>query len=151
MDLVKAVREQAEPIIEQNDAYLVDCTVRREHGTCIIEIFIDTDTGVTTEFCAAISRDLAARLEADNIIQGRYRLEVSSPGLDRPLKLHRQYLKNIGRTLKIKHTAEGSTVVTTGKLMTVAEHSISVEDEKGETIEVPMGGILRATVEPRFS
>jgi ribosome maturation factor RimP len=150
MDLVRLIRELARPVIERYDAYLVDCTIRGEGGTRVIEIFIDADQGVSTELCASISRDLSKQLDAGVSIPGRYRLEVSSPGLDRPLKLYRQYPKNIGRTLKVKYAAEGTTAVITGKLTTVAESSITLEVEKGSVIEIPMNGILRATIEPRF-
>ncbi len=151
MDLVKAVREQAEPIIEGYNAYLVDCIVRGERGTRVVEVFIDSDTGITTELCASISRDLGTQLDANDIIPGRYRLEVSSPGLDRPLKLYRQYLKNIGRTLKVKYTIDGTTVIATGKLKAVTEQSIVVEDEEGGTVEIPIPGILCAIIEPRIT
>jgi len=145
MDLVKEVRERAEPIIEGYNAYLVDCVVRSERGTRVVEVFVDSDPGITTELCASISRDLGAQLDTNDIIHGHYRLEVSSPGLGRPLKLYRQYLKNIGRTLKVKYTAEDATAIVIGKLTAVTEHSIVVEGEEGSTV-----GILRATVEPRF-
>jgi ribosome maturation factor RimP len=150
MDLANAVRERAEPIVESHGAYVIDCIVRGERGTRVIELFIDTDPGITTELCASISRELVTRLDSDDTVPGRYRLEVSSPGLDRPLKLYRQYQKNIGRTLKVKCTVEGSTVTITGTLKAVTEFSICLEDEKGGNIEVPMNGIHRATVEPRF-
>ncbi|MGD0338185.1 MAG: ribosome maturation factor [Bacteroidota bacterium] len=150
MNLAKTVCNHAEAIIEGYKAYLVDCTVRGEHGTRVVEVFVDSDSGVTTELCASISRDLAARLDAAEIIHGRYRLEVSSPGLDRPLKLYRQYPKNIGRTLKVKYTMEGTAVTVVGKLVTVKENSIMVENEEGTAVEIPIAGILRATVEPRF-
>jgi ribosome maturation factor RimP len=150
MDLAIAVRERAEPIVESHGAYVIECLIRGERGTRVVELYIDTDPGITTELCAAISRELASRIDADDIVPGHYRLEVSSPGLDRPLKLHRQYKKNIGRTLKVNFTHGGAAVTITGTLTAVTDSSISIEDEKTGVVELPLGGIHRATVEPRF-
>jgi ribosome maturation factor RimP len=150
MDLASAVRQCAVPIVENHGAYVIDCIVRGERGVRVVELYVDTDPGITTEICASISRQLATLLDTEDTVPGRYRLEVSSPGLDRPLILFRQYPKNIGRTLKVKWTLEGSTATVTGTLKAVTELSIWLEDEKGGSIEIPMSGIQRATVEPRF-
>ncbi len=150
MDLVKAIRDAAGPIIDQHDAYLIDCIVRGERGGRIVEIYIDSDRGITTELCAGVSRDLGSKIDAADLIPGRYRLEVSSPGLDRPLKLPRQYPKNIGRTLKVQYSENGETKTISGLLTTVREASIVVENEKGTPVEIPMNAIGQATVEPSF-
>jgi len=150
MDLAVAVRERAEPIVENHGAYVIDCLVRGERGTRVVELYIDTDTGITTELCAAISRELASRLDADGVVPGHYRLEVSSPGLGRPLKLHRQYTKNIGRTLTVNYTHGGAAMTITGTLTAVTDSSITIEDEKAGVVVIPVGEIHRATVEPRF-
>jgi len=82
-----------------------------------ITILLDKDEGITIDECASVSRRLAAALESEEIIEGSYNLEVSSPGLDQPLRLARQYKKNLGRDLKIS-LSNGEII--NGKL-TVAE------------------------------
>jgi ribosome maturation factor RimP len=84
-------------------------------------ILLDKDEGITIEECASVSRRLAAVLEAEETIEGSYNLEVSSPGLDQPLKIPRQYKKNVGRDLKVTLT-DGETI--TGKLTAAEEDYI---------------------------
>ncbi len=150
MDLVKAIQDLAGPIIEQHGAFLVECVVRGERGGRVVEVDIDSDSGITTEVCASISRDLSARLDAADLIPGRYRLEVSSPGLDRPLKLFRQYPKNVGRTLTVRYSESGETKTLTGLLKSVTEQSIVLETEQKPPVEIPFSAIGQAMVEPRF-
>ena len=66
-----------------------------------ILVFADSDTGLSIDTCVQISRYLASYLDEDEEIQGDYSLEVSSPGIDLPLKVHRQYKKNVGRQVQV--------------------------------------------------
>ena len=79
--------------------YIVDLVVAPNHH---IGVFIDGDEGVSLDTCTQISRILESILDAEPTLGGIYELEVSSPGVSRPLKFLRQYLKHVGRTLKIK-------------------------------------------------
>jgi ribosome maturation factor RimP len=65
-------------------------------------IHVDGDEGISIQDCAAISRHVGFHLEEENTIEKAYNLEVSSPGVGEPLKLQRQYVKNIGRELSVK-------------------------------------------------
>lgn len=82
------------------DSFLVEVTVV-ERGKLRVLVIIDGDKGVSIDRCARISRKLGADIEAQNIIEDAYNLEVSSPGIDHPLKLRRQYVSNIGRSIKV--------------------------------------------------
>ena len=77
--------------------YLVDVSF----GGQKLQVTADHDDGLSIDVCAQISRNLGEELEARELISNKYTLEVSSPGLDQPLQLARQYVKNIGRELKI--------------------------------------------------
>lgn len=99
-----------------------------------IKIFIDNDTGMTIEKCVAVNRALYKKLEESNTFpDGDFSLEVSSPGLDEPLKLHRQYVKNLGRTVEI--TLNNGTQVE-GRLLSANENSIEIEEKKGKKKEL---------------
>jgi len=99
-----------------------------------IKIFIDNDTGMTIEKCVALNRALYKKLEEGNTFpDGDFSLEVSSPGLDEPLKLHRQYVKNLGRTVEI--TMNDGTQVE-GKLLSANETSLEIEEKKGKKKEL---------------
>ncbi|WP_316822071.1 ribosome assembly cofactor RimP [Pedobacter gandavensis] len=101
-------------------------------------IHVDGDEGISIQDCAAISRHVGFHLEEENTIDKAYNLEVSSPGVGEPLKLTRQYVKNIGRELSVKLTGGE---IKEGKLLSVEENGITIEakvKEKGKkaTLEV---------------
>lgn len=124
----------------------------------VLSFLVDTDEGITIDKCARISRKLSAWLEETDPFDFPFSLEVSSPGLSRPLRIPRQYTKNIGRRLKVK-TAEGKTV--SGFLDAVSETGITLEldakkkPKKSEIqedthIELAFDAILEAKIEISF-
>lgn len=86
-----------------------------------LEVFIDSDSSMTFRKCQRISRFLEAWMDEEQPLGEKYTLNVSSPGVDRPLKFHRQYVKNLGRTLDVT-TNEGENLK--GELKTVEEDHI---------------------------
>lgn len=93
--------------------FLVD-VIASARNLSKITVVIDGDQGVTIDDCSELSRALSAKLDEQDFGQGRYVLEVTTPGLDQPLKLQRQYAKNIGRSLKVHRTDKS---ILTGKLI----------------------------------
>jgi len=91
-----------------------------------ITVIIDSDQGVTIDDCTQLSKDLSAKLDELNIGASRYLLEVSTPGLDHPLKLKRQFHKNVGRKLKV-HRKDKS--LQTGKLTDSNDTNIVLMEE----------------------
>lgn len=89
-----------------------------------IQVFLDSDSGLTIDRCARISRYLEGHLEEEGLVPEHYNLEVSSPGVGQPLKLRRQYTKNIGRKVEVK-MAGGDTWK--GQLEGVTEDHIQVK------------------------
>ena len=150
MDLASAITPIATPVVERQGGFLVEVSIRGERGTRIVEIFIDSDTGVTADLCAAVSREISAELDAREVIQGRYRLDISSPGIDRPLKFIRQYKKNIGRTLKVHYADENEAKITTGTLRLVNDTQITLESENQTLVAIPLTAIRKAVVEPQW-
>jgi len=119
--------------IERPDVFLVSAKL---HSNGKLIILIDGDKGVGIAECVQISRYVGFKLEEENVIETAYNLEVSSPGIDMPLTLPRQYTKNIGRTLSIK-MADGSK--REGTLNGLTEDAIMIEEkikEKGKKAEV---------------
>lgn len=95
-----------------------------------ISVYIDGDAGVTIEKCVQLNRALYKEIVEQGVCKdGEFALEVSSPGVDEPLQLVRQYVKNIGRPLEIK-TAEGKTIE--GKLLQADEKGIELEEVRGK-------------------
>src|ERR1700685_172937 len=105
MNIEKRVTELVEEkIADRPDLFLVEVKM---HSNGKLIILVDGDKGIGIADCAAISRHVGFHLEGENVIDQAYNLEVSSPGIDTPLTLPRQYVKNIGRQLAIK-IADGS-------------------------------------------
>jgi len=145
-DRVRALVE--EKIAERPDLFVVRVKM---HANGLLEILLDGDQGIAIEDCARVSRQVGFHLEEENLIDRAYRIEVSSPGLGTPLLLHRQYLKNTGRNVRVK-TAGGDEHE--GKLCHVSETAIVLEEktkEKGrkavvQRTEIPFGDIIETKV-----
>ena len=121
------------------------------HENNELKVFIDSDEGLTSGICVRINRALRDHLETSLILGENYALEVSSPGIDRPLKLRRQYVKNIGRRLSVKRAIDG---IIEGELKEVGVENILIEiKEKKEIkiIEIPFDQIEWSKVLVSFS
>lgn len=106
------------------EVYLVEFVMRNVNGREIVELYVDTDTGITIDDCARLTRAMLEALETDTeareIFGKNLRLEISSPGISRPLVLARQYKKNIGRRLRIQFVDASSMMqVVEGTLLAV--------------------------------
>jgi len=107
--------------------FLVEIKIKPTNN---VKLFLDGDQGVTIEKCISWNRALYKKIEEENLFpNGDFSLEVSSPGVDEPLKLFRQYKKNIGRTVEVI-LKEGNKI--TGKMIDVTEDAITVEETKGK-------------------
>ncbi len=147
-ELFEQISRFTTPILEQIKGYLVDLNMRGEGGTTVLEVFVDTDKGITADECAEVSRSLSVEIERQNIFTGRYRIEVSSPGLERPLKLERQFRKNIGRQLKIVTNTNSEPL--TGILEEVTETSLTLSAGEKQSLPLALTDVREAYVLPRF-
>lgn len=124
MPLVEEIHKLLEPYLEDGKYFVVDLLVKPSRMGHQVTVLVDSDEGITISECASISRRLGKDIEARELFDTAYNLEVSSPGLDQPLRLPRQYAKNIGRNLKI-NLIDGSIVE--GKLTSWNEEAIDIE------------------------
>jgi len=134
MQVEKRVKELVEEkIADRPELFLVDIKMLPNNK---LIIHVDGDEGINIQDCAAISRHVGFHLEEENVLEKAYNLEVSSPGIGEPLKLKRQYDKNIGREVSVK--LEGGDVKE-GRLLNVTESGITIEakvKEKGKKAEL---------------
>lgn len=91
-----------EPIVEQAGAELVDLQVAGSHGRPVVRAYVDTDGGITLDECARLSRLMEAELEASGTVPERYVLEVSSPGIDRPLTRRKHFERFVGQEIDVR-------------------------------------------------
>lgn len=152
------IRELAEEAIEKaelSDCYVVDVSIKGQK----IEVFMDADEGITFAKCKKVSRHIENYLDESKILGESYTLDVSSPGVSRPLAFPRQYRKNIGRKFDILRNSDDGKLV--GTLTGVEEGFITVESEvvekegkkkKKVTVkhEIPFEDIKRAIIKIEF-
>ena len=112
-----------DPFLEEGRIFVVDIIIKPSKVSQKISILVDSDEGITIQECTSISRRLAKQLEELEVFTEAYTLEVSSPGLDQPLILPRQYRKNVGRNLKV--TLKTGDIVS-GKLAEASDEIIRI-------------------------
>jgi ribosome maturation factor RimP len=103
--ITSQVMDLAHPVLEEIGFELVDVEYLSDHGRWVLRIYIDKDKGVTIEDCARISNELGDLIDIKDIIEHEYVLEVSSPGLNRPLKKEKDFIRVIGKKIKVRMTA----------------------------------------------
>lgn len=127
------LKEQIEKLVNDNleseQHFLVDIVISAQKGPKKVLILLDGDEGINIDDCAKLSRKVGNIVEEEGIIEDAYRLEVSSPGLDHPIVLVRQYIKNIGRNVRIT-TNEGEQ--REGILLNASDTEVTIEEEKGK-------------------
>ncbi|MBS1114309.1 MAG: ribosome maturation protein RimP [Nitrospirae bacterium] len=146
-DMKKKIQELADSIAGQFAVDIVDVELSGSSRKPLIRIFIDKENGVTLDDCGKFSRALSALLDVEDPIPTSYVLEVSSPGLDRPLKVMRDFERSIGKLVRIvARTKIDEQYVFTGRLTRVeGEHIILSFDDK--EMEIPFDQISRARLE----
>jgi ribosome maturation factor RimP len=116
----------------------------------ILRVYIDHPQGVDVDMCVDVSRQTSAILDVEDPITGEYNLEVSSPGLDRPLFTLEQYQLHIGQTISLRlRSAFGGRRKFTGLLRGVEGDDVVLLVDNEELL-LPVGGIEKANVVPRF-
>ncbi len=98
----KKTEELVMPLIEENNFELVDIEYVKEADRFYLRVYIDKEGGITIDDCEIISRTLEEKLDAKNFISDSYILEISSPGLGRPLKKEKDFERSIGKEVEIK-------------------------------------------------
>jgi len=146
-EIKEKIKSLLAPILDQHQAFLIDIAVRNERGGKLVQVFVDTDIGVIIEQCAKISRELAGEIERENVIETSYRLEVSSPGIDKPLKLLRQYRKNIGRRFVVTYEKAGTKATIVGPLSSIVDDMLTFAPDKGEPVTLRFSEIVESREE----
>jgi len=157
-DVIGQVREVAVRAASTYGLDVFDVQYRREAGGMVLRVQIDrpgpaakAEESVSVDDCARVSRDLSALLDVEEIVPTAYILEVSSPGLDRPLRTVDDFKRFAGRQAKVvvREKINGQTFFR-GRLLGVEDDAVIVEAEGGRRHVVPLGLIARANLEVEF-
>ena len=131
MELKEKLMEIVKPICESEGFYLLDIKVSGSWRKPVYQVFADNETGITLDDCVSLSRKIEDELDFRDDFPKNYRLDVSSPGVDHPLKYDWEFKKNIGRTLVIKHLVEDKIRRDVGKLINFNDTVIVLETKHG--------------------
>lgn len=121
------VEQMMESILVSNNYELIDVEYVKEAGTWYLRIYIDKEGGITVDDCEIASRALEEKLDKDDPITDPYILEVSSPGLDRPLKKDKDFDRSIGKPVDIKlYKPQNNQKEFSGSLESYDENSVEI-------------------------
>lgn len=151
LDTIQKIKDLAAPLVESKDLFVVDIEHKTGSGLNEVWLYLDAqDRGVNLDECADISRELGFLIEAHELFEKKYRLNVSSPGLSRPLSDVRQYKKNEGRKAKVKFKKEDEYDKAEGIIVGVDENGIMLEDQNGKSVKVLFDDIKEAKIVPNI-
>lgn len=163
--LPEHIEERIRRFVEAADLILLEIVRRGQINSTVIEVIVDSEHGADLDTLAGLSRQIGQFLdEEEDSVKGRYRLEVSTPGLDRPLQYDWQYRKNLGRLVNVTFLDEekGKTTLLF-RLLDADGESLRLEKgakgksgkntKKGqpsEPVVLPLAAIKRVVVEPEL-
>ncbi len=156
--IVEHVKTAAARVAESHGLELFDVQFRREAAGMVLRVQIDrpgpaatAEESVSVEDCAHVSRDLSVVLDVEDIVPGAYTLEVSSPGLDRPLRGRADFDRFAGRRAKVvmRESVDGQTFFK-GRLAGVESDAVLIVGDDGRQHRVPLGIVSRANLEVEF-
>ena len=141
------IRDAITAAVERRGAHCIDLVVRGDRAKQVIEVYIDAEVGITTDLCADVSREVSAAIDAGNLLPGPYRLDVSSPGIDRPLRFPWQYRKHQGRRVHVRFREADQERTIDGTLASAGEDAITVQTKNGaEPVVVRFDAIVEARI-----
>jgi ribosome maturation factor RimP len=147
MDLQQKIEEIATPYLNTIDAFIVDIHIVRVEQRKVLQLFVDTESGITIGQCTELNRNIGEALELQNIMQDSYLLEVSSPDLTKPLKLLRQYRKNIGRQFRVRFRKDDGVVEINAKLDRIEGDILTFITRSEETYKIYFNEIIESIEE----
>ena len=151
MDIIKEnIVRISNEIAEKLNFFVIDINFRGDNRKKIIEVFVDAEKNIDADNLAVISREINSIIEDQDIIQQGYRLDVSTPGVDRPLKFLKQFPKHINRNFEVTYKAEDETRTITGKLLSVEREELTFLSDKKEVL-IEFKNITTAKVIISFS
>ena len=151
LGVIAAVSDTVAPVIDELDLELVEVEFRPETGGWVLRVVIDSESGIKLEDCSAVSRAVSDLLDVEDIVGHAYRLEVSSPGLSRPLRNQRDYQRCLGRKAKLttRKAVEKYGSVVIGSVVAVDDNNVTL-DVEGEKVVVSLAQVARAKLVVEF-
>ena len=141
------IRELTLSVLEDTELFLVDLILKGHPGSRTLWVYVDSEKGgVNLDECAKVSEELGFLLEAHDVIKGRYRLNVSSPGVDKPLMDKRQYFTKIGRNASVKYQYEDEQETIKGVIRNFDGNDLYIEQGNGQQKTIPFEDIIETKI-----
>jgi ribosome maturation factor RimP len=147
-----SLREKIEPLIKDEGLEMVEFKFSGTGHSCILRVFVDKAGGVSVEQCASLSRKLGDFLDTEDIIPGKYTLEISSPGLDRPLVESADFKRKVGEKVRVfLNEAVSGKREMEGKIKHLSEENLVLEEssasgQNGKECIIPLKKINKAKI-----
>ena len=149
--LSQNVNETIEPLLNTQGIDLVELQLQQHKGRWLVRIFVDNDAGISLEDCRRLNSEIGQLMDAENVIPGSYVLEVSSPGLDRPLRnlrdFRRQHQRVVTVFLQVPHLDRAQY---TGRVTGVTKSHLFLQTDPDTPVMIPFQSISHGTVELQF-
>jgi ribosome maturation factor RimP len=146
-EIADRVRAIADPIVSHEGMELVDVEYRRESKGWVLRLYLDKEGGVTLDDCTRISQEVGRSLDIEDFIEAPYTLEVSSPGLTRPLKNEKDFVKYRHSLIKVKTLDPiQNRRHFKGRLLGISEDKIEILGEGG-IFRIPLSNVAKANLE----
>ena len=143
--IIDKVQEFLQSLLPSMELELFDVQFLRDGQGWVLRVFIESETGVTLEHCSSVSRELGRYLDVEDFIDRAYNLEVSSPGLERPLRSTDDFRRYCGKKARVKlHNAIDSEKVFEGVIEEVVDDLIHLKLENGRSIQFSFEKINKA-------
>lgn len=149
--LQESLLELAESVLSDSNTFVVDVDVSSTGKQTLLSVYIDTEEGgVNIDQCAKISRELSFLIETNELVEDKFTLNVSSPGLDRPLRDERQYQKNLNRKASAKIQKTDGTKTLKGIFCAFDGATISLDLGKEGIVQISREEITEFKILPAF-
>jgi ribosome maturation factor RimP len=146
-EIIDRVYALADPMLSNEGMELVDIEYRRESKGWVLRLYIDKTGGVTLDDCSRMSQEVGRNLDVEDFISDPYTLEVSSPGLARPLRKEKDFMKYRNQMIKVKTIAPvENRRQFKGRLLGISEGRIEMKTDDG-MIQIPLSNLAKANLE----
>ena len=149
--LSQNVNESIEPLLNSQGVELVELQLQQHKGRWLVRIFVDNDAGISLEDCRRLNSEIGRLMDAEDVIPASYVLEVSSPGLDRPLRNLRDFRRQLQRVVTVVlHVPHLDKVQYTGRVAGVTESHLFLQTDSDTPVMIPFQSIDHGVVELEF-
>jgi ribosome maturation factor RimP len=151
VELNKNIAGIIREIVETNGFFLIDVIFKGSKNSRIIEVYFDGEKNITADDCAKLSRELNSKIEGESLIDSAYRLDISSPGIERPLKYLKQFPKHVNRKFDITYKQKDEIKKFSGKLINVQDNFLTFMPGNNQETIIKFDDIITAKVLASFS